>query len=216
MVCADEQMSVDGTAASKVGDAVGVLTPVPEPRHWYIAIVNNNSEKVVCECMEKHIEWQPAEKKDYEVYVPIQKELREWKNGKRVKVDRILFPAYVFVRCTELVRRRDIVCFPFIKRFLVNAAGTPLNGRRPVAVVPDRQMAALQRMVAASDSPVTVEARSYHLGERVRVNGGKLVGLEGNILREADGSTSFVVKIDILGCAKVTIDSDMLDPIIGQ
>lgn len=47
----------------------------------------------------------------------------------------------------------------------------------------------------------------------VSVNGGKLVGLEGNICREIDGSTSLVVKIDILGCAKVTIARELLEPI---
>ena len=60
---------------------------------------------------------------------------------------------------------------------------------------------------------VTIESCPLHLGDRVRVNGGKLVGLEGNICREIDGSTSLVVKIDILGCAKVTIARELLEPI---
>ena len=58
-----------------------------------------------------------------------------------------------------------------------------------------------------------IESCPLHLGDRVRVNGGKLVGLEGNICREIDGSTSLVVKFDILGCAKVTIARELLEPI---
>ena len=38
--------------------------------------------------------------------------------------------------------------------------------------------------------PTGIPVCPLHLGDRVRVNGGKLVGLEGNICREIDGSTS--------------------------
>lgn len=38
----------------------------------------------------------------YDTYVPTQKELRRWKNGRRKIIDRIVIPAAVFVRCTEL------------------------------------------------------------------------------------------------------------------
>ncbi len=203
-----------GTTTAKVGDAVGVPSPVEKPRRWYIAIVNNNSEKLVRDRLEKAIEHQPEGKKDYEVYVPIQRELREWKSGKRVEVDRILFPAYVFVHCTELVRRKQIAYSPFVKRFFVNAAGTLVNDHRPVATIPDHQMAALKRMVADADTPIIIEPRPFKVGERVRVNGGKLVGEEGYILREKDGSTSFLIQTGILGGAKVTIDADLLDPIL--
>lgn len=66
-----------------------------------------------------------------------------------------------------------------------------------------------------ADAPVSFEARPLHVGERVRVNGGKLVGLTGNVLREADGTTSLLVGIDILGYAKVSIQRDLLDAIGG-
>ena len=75
------------------------------------------------------------------------------------------------------------------------------------------QMYSLMRMVNDAEEHVTIESCPLHLGDRVRVNGGKLVGLEGNICREIDGSTSLVVKIDILGCAKVTIARELLEPI---
>ena len=54
-----------------------------------------------------------------------------------------------------------------------------------------------------------------YIGFDANFGGGraKLVGLEGNICREIDGSTSLVVKIDILGCAKVTIARELLEPI---
>ena len=63
------------------------------------------------------------------------------------------------------------------------------------------------------DAPVTIGLPPLRLGERVRVNGGKLIGLEGNVFREEDGNTNLVITIDILGCAMVKIARDLLDPI---
>lgn len=200
-------------AAAKVGGAVGLPIPHPQQRRWYIAIVSNNTEKACGERMMRIFEQWAAEGKDCEVYVPLQKELRQWRTGRRVVVDRVVLPTFVFVRCTESERRHDIAYLPFVKRFFVNIAGAVVNGHRPVATIPDEQLMSLRRMVEGAEAPVAVSTRPLRLGERVRVNGGKLVGLEGNVFREADGSTHLVIKIDILGCAMVRIARDLLDPI---
>lgn len=201
-------------SAEKVGNAVGLSGPKEPPRHWYIAIVNNNTEKTCCRRMEKLFdEWARQNLRRCMAYVPIQRETRVWRNGRRSEVERILFPTFVFVRCTELERRREIAYIPFVKRFFVNIAGTPVNGHRPVAIIPDDQMVSLRRMVEGADSPISVSNRPLRLGERVRVNGGKLLGLEGNVYREADGNTNLVVAIDCLGCAMVRIARDLLDPV---
>lgn len=201
------------TTVQKTDDAVGVSKSSKEEKHWYVAVVNNKSEKVCLERLQQRLKNQPDSENTYDVYVPIQQEMRVGRDGKRKKMDRIVFPALVFIRCTERVRRKEIVYLPYIKRFMVNIAGTSQNSHRPVAVIPDRQMYSLMRMVSDSEEQVTIESRPLHLGERVRVNGGKLVGLEGNVWEEPDGSTSLVIMIDILGCAKVTIARDLLKPI---
>ena len=204
------------TSAAQVGDAVGLSGPNHPARHWYIAIVNNNTEKVCGERLRKLFdEYARKEGRRLQAYVPIQREMRVWRNGRRSEIDRVILPTYVFVYCTELERRKEIAYIPYIKRFFINPAGAPVNGHRPVAVIPDRQMADLRRMVEEADAPVSFEARPLHVGERVRVNGGKLVGLTGNVLREADGTTSLLVGIDILGYAKVSIQRDLLDAIGG-
>lgn len=201
------------TTVQKTDDAVGVLRSTEEKKHWYVAIVNNNSEKLCLEKLRQRLKKQPNSEKSYEAYVAIQQELRVGSDGKRKKVDRIVFPALIFIRCTDKVRRKEIVYLPYIKRFMVNIAGSSQGGCRPVAIIPDNQMYSLMRMVNDAESEVSIESRPLHLGERVRVNGGKLVGLEGNVWEEPDGSTSLVIMIDILGCAKVTIAKDLLEPI---
>lgn len=194
-------------------DAVGVQETHKIAKNWYIAIVNNNSEKLCCERLQARIAAQPEGEKDYEVYVAAQKEMREWRNGRRKLVERIIFPTLVFIRCTELMRRKEIVFLPYIKRFMVNIAGSPENGHRPVAVIPDHQMRSLMRMVSDAESQITIDSRPFRRGEKVRVNGGKLMGLEGYVLSCPDNSTSLVIDIGILGSAKVNISRDLLDSI---
>ena len=204
---------VMGATVQKTDDAVGISKSQKEAKHWYVAIVNNKSEKACLEKLQQRLKNQSDSEQTYDVYVPIQQELRVSRDGKRKKVDRIIFPTLLFIRCTEKVRRKVIVYFPYIKRFMVNIAGSSPNSHRPIAVIPDHQMHRLMRMVSDAESEVSIGLRPLHLGERVRVNGGKLVGLEGNVWEESDGSTSLVIMIDILGCAKVTVARDLLEPI---
>lgn len=206
-------MHVKSPTVTPTDGAVGVPKTAKNGKHWYIAVVNNNSEKLCCERLLARIASQPDSEKDYEVYVAAQKEMRTWRNGRRKLVERIIFPTLVFIRCTDLMRRKEIVFLPYIKRFMVNIAGSPENGHRPVAVIPDQQMRSLMRMVSDAESDVTIDPRPLRRGEKVRVNGGKLMGLEGYVLQCPDNSTSLVIDIGILGSAKVNISRDLLDPI---
>lgn len=206
-------MHVKSPTVTPTDGAAGVPKAAKNGKHWYIAVVNNNSEKLCCERLLARIVSQPDSEKDYEVYVAAQKEMRTWRNGRRKLVERIIFPTLVFIRCTDLMRRKEIVFLPYIKRFMVNIAGSPENGHRPVAVIPDQQMRSLMRMVSDAESDVTIDPRPLRRGEKVRVNEGKLMGLEGYVLQCPDNSTSLVIDIGILGSAKVNISRDLLDPI---
>lgn len=197
------------TANNDAGDAVGVSKPLK----WYVAVVSNNTEKV---CAER------IAALGYDTYVPTQKELRRWKNGRRKIIDRIVIHAAVFVRCTETDRRHHIVNLPFVKRFMVDrAAATNKFGFHPVAVVPDREIEKLRFILYNSDAAVTIEPLPLRLGDKVRVVRGKLIGLEGNIIRCEGHDTSdssnldIVVQLDILGCARMNISPMDLEKIGG-
>ena len=197
------------TVSSKDIDAVGMEKS--EPRRWYIAIVNNKSEKLCRERLEQRIVGQPVDGKDYEVYVASQKEWTVTASGKRTLKERIVLRALVFIRCTDSLRRQEIAHLPYIKRFMVNIAGERSGRVRPVAHIPDNQMADLRRMLNDADEPVTIDSFSVPLGARVRINNGKLKGLAGFVLEAPNGGTEFVIRIDLLGCAKIRIAPDLLD-----
>ena len=181
------------TVPSGVGSAVGVAKS-----NWFVAVVKNNTEKAVLERMLKL---------GYECYVPIQKEIRIWRNGKRAIVDRVVIPSLVFIHCTEAVRR-EVVSLPFIIRFLTNRAGSSPEGlNKPLAIIPDSQIRTLQFMVGNSDTPVTFTPCIYRQGDKIRVIRGNLKGLEGEVQVVDDRHSELSVVIGLLGSAKLTIDT---------
>ena len=198
-MCANDRPYCVTTAPHGVDGAVGV-----PKTHWFIAIVGRNTEKATGERLAEM---------GIENYVPVQREQRVWKNGRKAWVDRVIIPTIVFVRCTEK-QRREIVALPFIHRFMVNRAGTSVNGlNKPVAIVPDHEIRQLQFMVGNSDTPVTFNTKPYKKGDLVRVVRGKLAGFEGEVLRIDDKHSELVVALSFLGNARLVIDSVDVEPL---
>ena len=50
-------------------------------------------------------------------------------------------------------------------------------------------------------------------GDRVRIISGALIGLEG-IIAQSKGKSYFAIKVDLLGCAIMEIENDMIEKII--
>lgn len=143
----------------------------------------------------------------YVSYVPVQEQWRIRKNGRKVKVERIVIPSTVFVRCSE-IERRDIVTFPFIFKFMTNLAGTPLaSGRKPLAVIPDEQIDKLRFMVGNSDTPVSFSSEPYKKGDFVKIIRGNLSGLEGEVQIIDSKHSEIIVSLDVLGNARLTIET---------
>ena len=193
-----EDSTVVASVPSGVDDAVGV-----EKSGWFVAIVNNRAEKAAK---------QRLDKMGYDSYVATQTVMRLWNNGRRAKVERVVIPSTVFIRCTEK-ERRHIVTLPFINRFMTNKAGGDSDAsRKPLAIIPDSQIALLRFMLGNSDTPVTI-SQAYRKGDRVRVIRGSLCGLEGEVIRLGEGRSELIVCIDMLGCACLEVDPVNLERI---
>jgi transcription antitermination factor NusG len=76
--------------------------------------------------------------------------------------------------------------------------------------IPEEQILTLKFMLENSESPVSIESMPLRVGDKVRIIKGGLKGLEGNILTHKDGTSSVVVKLNILGCAMVNVNLDNL------
>ncbi len=185
--------------STDVDDAVGVLES-----HWFVAIVNHNSELTSAEKLTAM---------GYDCYVASQEEYRVWRNGKRKKINRVVIPSMVFVRCTER-ERLNVVKLPFIFRFLTNKAGMATNNyNKPVAIIPNSQMNTLMFMLGNSDQPVEFTAHTFAKGDRVRVVRGRLMGLEGEVFSAPDGRSHLVISLNMLGCARTSISPADLSPL---
>lgn len=180
-------------ATNVVDDAVGM-----GKSHWFVAIVNHNSEKQSSEKLTKM---------GIVNYLPTQTEIRIWKNGRKSKVDRIVIPSTVFIYCTE-ERRKEIVALPFIFRFMTNKAGT-INGsaNKPLAVISDNEIERLKFMLGQSNIPVEITERPFMNGDKVRVTRGSLAGLEGEVIDTKNSKSDLIVALDFFGCARLSIDT---------
>lgn len=166
--------------------------------YWFVAIVKNNTEKSVLGKLKSA---------GYKCYVPLQEELRVWKNGKKSLIERVVIPTMVFIHCTE-AERKTIVALPYILRFMTNrASSSAASGYKPLATIPDAQINKLMFMVGNSDTPVTFSSTIYRKGDLVRVIRGRLAGLEGEVKTVDDKRSEIIVNLDCLGNASLTIDT---------
>lgn len=173
-------------------------------RHWFVAFVGTNREKA---CRDQLV------KLGHEAWVASQQEERQWRNGRRTNVERVVIPLMVFVHATER-ERLEIVRYPFIKYFLTDKSAKANNyGVHPVAVINDGEMEKLRFMLYQCERPVTFVSHAPRAGETVRVLRGQLRGLEGQVTRYRDGDTYLVANIGILGCAMVRISLNDVEPV---
>lgn len=138
-----------------------------------------------------------------ETFVPTLQEVHTWSDRKK-KVEVPLFSCYLFVRCAlspedrTLVRRIDSVLG------FVGARGVGMP-------IPDEQMESV-RAVLAQARP----CRSHPFlkaGQRVRVRGGALDGVEGIFLSE-NGDHSLIISVDaIQRSMAVRIDGYDIEPV---
>lgn len=192
----------DEPTADVVDNAVGV-----PKTHWYVAIVKHNSEKKISEQLSKM---------GIVNYLPIQKEIRVWRNGRKAKVDRMVIPATIFIHCTEQ-KRREIVSLPFIYRFMTNSAATsPESLSKPVAVVPDYEIDRLKFMLNQSDIQISISSKPFKSGDKVRIIRGELMGLEGEVMDMKNAKSEMIVALDCFGCARLSIDTANLELINRQ
>ena len=189
--------------------------------YWFIAVVTPNTEKASREKLDKLIDDLNKEKKYNESiderkrvvsYVPIQREMHEWpSNGRRVIVDRVICPCYIFIRCSDVDRYLIACRAKFIHHFLMDRARIVKDGRNDFARIPHDQMEAFQRMVGDGETHVTIDPTKLHLGTKVRVKSGRLAGMEGYLYREPNGSNMIAITINFLGSARTEYPLDLLE-----
>ena len=185
--------------------------------YWFVAIVTPNTEKKAIERFDDLVSfWKEKERMEnadsVTAYVPIQKEVRyRPSTRKRVEVEKVLSPCYLFIRCRNRIRYKIASEAKFILYFLMNRATKDDTGRSDFARIPNEQMENFMRMVGDAENEVTIDASRLRVGSKVRIKTGRLAGLEGNIYKDPKGSTMIVLRVDFLGYAKMQCPKDNLE-----
>lgn len=147
-------------------------------RSWYaVQTLPRHEKKVDAELRLKGVQ----------SFLPLLSVNRQW-SDRQQRIDLPLFPGYVFVRIAAGARTRVPV--------LTTSGVIGLVGTRGIGTtIPDTEIAAVQCVVANK-----VSFRSWKLleaGQRVRVRGGSLDGVQG-VLVEVKDERSLVISVELL------------------
>lgn len=143
-------------------------------KSWYVIYTRSRAEKKVRdELTEKSIE----------AYVPLQKQLRQWKDRKKW-VEMPLITGYCFVR----INRKE-----YEKVLQTNNVVHFVKFEGKAAVIPDRQIDYLKQMLGQIDFEVNVTSENFRPGKKVEVIAGPMIGLRGELI-ESRGKNKFILR----------------------
>lgn len=182
-----------GYAVQTALDAIGA-SPLIEQAQWYAIRTRSRHEKMVADQLEKM---------GVENFLPLVKRSRQWSD--RVKeVELPLFSGYSFVRVVlSSPDRLRVLQTHGVAGFVgINSCGTP---------IPENQIEDI-RTLLASDLPFE-EQPFLRVGQRVRIRGGALDGVEG-ILSAQNDDRSLVISLEpIQRSLSVRIQGYTVEPV---
>jgi transcription antitermination factor NusG len=143
---------------------------------WYALQVRSRREAFVA----THLEGQ-----GFECFLPLYQSKRRWSDRLK-EIEQPLFPGYLFCRL-DLSNRGPLLMTPGVQQ-IVGVGRTPIP-------VEDQEMESIRQ--ALSSGLPNGPWPYMHVGERVRVNYGSLVNLEG-ILVNFKGSNRVVISVTLL------------------
>ena len=166
-----------------------------EDSAWWAVYTRHQHEKVVAGILSA---------KGFEVFLPLYESTRRWKDRSKV-LSLPLFPCYLFLR-GEHHRRLQAVTTPGVHMILCNG--------EHVATVPEAEIQAIRKTVEGS---LRVEPHPFlKCGERVRVKGGALEGVEGILVRKKN-QYRLVLSVGMLSqSVGVEIDASEVEPVAAQ
>lgn len=140
--------------------------------------------------------------KGYDVFLPTWLDCRPYSDRVK-KIQAPLFSGYLFCRL-DIEHRLPVLTTSWVDS-IVSFGGEPCP-------IEEREIAAIQRVVAAGSGPIPWPYLCN--GDRVRVQFGPLAGIEGFVLR-ADGKERLILSLDLLQrSVAVEIDRSHIRPLV--
>jgi transcription antitermination factor NusG len=146
--------------------------------HWYAVHTRARHEKMVAERLREQ---------GITTFLPLVKETHRWSDRKKV-VELPLFGCYVFAKFAANVRDRLQICRTDGVLQIVGVRGEGIP-------IPDEQIDAV-RSLLAEQLPFSSHP-FLKIGQRVRICGGALDGVEG-VLLSRNGDRTLIVSVDVI------------------
>jgi transcriptional antiterminator NusG len=168
-------------------------SPYDRPGRWYVVHTYAGYENKVKSNLQSRIVSMNMEDRIYEVVIPME-EVTEVKNGKRVQVQRKVFPGYLLCRCElnddswSVIRQT-----PGVTSFVG-------PGTKPTPLPRSEVEAILEVRLDGPEGPKRQKARLEHeVGETVRVKEGPFADFSGQIAEINEDQLKLKVLVNIFG-----------------
>ena len=171
-----------------------VESPYDRPGRWYVVHTQSGYEKKVKQNLKARIASMSMEEHIYEVVIPME-EVVEYKNGKKVTVQKKVFPGYLLVRCLLNDESWYVVRnTPGIVNFIGHGGKPSPLSRREVetflGVKEEGKEAPTKQRRARLD---------YEMGETVHVREGPFADFSGEIVEINEDQATLKVLVNIFG-----------------
>lgn len=191
---ADGDDAVDAEDLIEEVAAPVVESPFDRPGRWYVVHTQSGYEKKVKQNLEARTSSMNMEERIHEVVIPME-DVVDFKGGKKVVVQKKMFPGYLLVRC-EL----DDDSW-YVIRNTPGVTGFVGQGAKP-SPLPRKDVEAFLSVSTETPDEVAQRAKprlEYEMGETVRVKEGPFADFSGEIIEINEDQLKLKVLVNIFG-----------------
>ena len=172
------------------------ISPYDRPGRWFVVHTQSGYEKKVKQNLEARISSMNMEERIYEVVIPME-DVVEFKGGKKVVVQKKMFPGYLLVRCAM-----DDDSW-YVIRNTPGVTGFVGQGAKP-SPLPRRDVESFLQVKLPEDEGGEPARRGrtrheYEMGETVRIKEGPFADFSGQITEINEDQLKVKVEVDIFG-----------------
>ena len=189
-----EAAAIDAEDLIEEAAAPKVDSPYFRPGRWYVVHTQSGYEKKVKQNLEARTSSMNMEERIHEVVIPME-DVAEFKAGKKVIVQKKMFPGYLLVRC-EL----DDDSW-YVIRNTPGVTGFVGQGAKP-SPLPRKDVEAFLTVSTETSDEVAARAKprhEYEIGETVRVKEGPCADFSGEIIEINEDQLKVKVLVNIFG-----------------
>ena len=171
-----------------------LVSPYDRPGKWYVVHTQSGYENKVQGNLAQRIQSMNKEDSIHEVVIPLENVV-EFKQGKRVEVQKKMFPGYILVRC----RMNDEVWN--VIRNTPGITGFVGSANKPTSL-PRKEVESFLGTAGEADGQVVKRAKprmGYEQGETVRVKEGPCADFSGEIIEINEDQLKLKVLVNIFG-----------------